>query len=210
MKMTRRSALKGVAAAALIGLAGSPVRAEQNGGQILRQWYKVVLRLVRHTATYSPPVASRAFAYLGVAAYQAVASGSTSLVSLAGQLNGLKALIDAVPAGPPGPGGPGKEGCSPWEAPQSESARGREAQGPEVALRPRGDGFGAGGSRCQDSWSLMGPCAPRAPGLRYQVPGPRPGLSSRAQGAGEVAPIDRDGLQYQKHSAHDGPVMRHA
>ena len=39
---------------------------------------------------------------------------------------------------------PGKEGCSPWEAPQSESARGREAQGPEAALRPRGDGFGAG------------------------------------------------------------------
>ena len=105
---------------------------------------------------------------------------------------------------------PGQEGCSPWEAPQSESARGREAQGPEVALRPKGDGFGAGGSRCQDSWSLMGPGAPQAPGLRYQVPGPRPGLSSRAQGAGEVAPIDRDGLQYQKNSAHDGPVMRHA
>jgi hypothetical protein len=68
------------------------------GGQILRQWYKVVLRLVRHTATYSPPVASRAFAYFGVAAYQAVASGSTSLVSLAGQLNGLKALPPRDPA----------------------------------------------------------------------------------------------------------------
>jgi hypothetical protein len=92
MMMTRRSALKGVAAAALLGLPGRAARAEDNGGEILRQWYKVVLMLVRHTATYSPPVASRAFAYLGVAAYQAVASGSTSLVSLAGQLNGLKAL----------------------------------------------------------------------------------------------------------------------
>lgn len=92
MMMTRRSALKGVAAAALLGLSGRIAHAEDTGGEILRQWYKVVLMLVRHTATYSPPVASRAFAYLGVAAYQAVASGSTSLVSLEGQLNGLKAL----------------------------------------------------------------------------------------------------------------------
>jgi hypothetical protein len=37
-------------------------------------------------------VASRSFAYLGVAAYQAVASGSTTLVSLEGQLNGLASL----------------------------------------------------------------------------------------------------------------------
>lgn len=97
MTMTRRSALKGVAAAALLGLSGRIALAEDNGGEILRQWYKVVLMLVRHTATYSPPVASRAFAYLGVAAYQAVASGSTSLVSLEGQLNGLKGLPPREP-----------------------------------------------------------------------------------------------------------------
>ena len=92
MSITRRRALQLTSAAAVFGLAGSRARADDaaNGGEILRQWYKVVLHLVRHTATYSPPVASRAFAYLGVAAYQAVASGSTSLVSLAGQLNGLK------------------------------------------------------------------------------------------------------------------------
>ena len=98
MSITRRRALQLGAAAALFGLSGSIARADDNGGDILRQWYKVVLHLVRHTATYSPPVASRAFAYLGVAAYQAVASGSTSLVSLAGQLNGLKALPPRDPA----------------------------------------------------------------------------------------------------------------
>ncbi|WP_374331625.1 vanadium-dependent haloperoxidase [Aestuariivirga sp.] len=97
MSITRRRALQLGAAAALFGISPGPARAaagvqDAAGGEILRQWYKVVLHLVRHTATYSPPVASRAFAYLGVAAYQAVASGSTSLVSLAGQLNGLKAL----------------------------------------------------------------------------------------------------------------------
>ncbi len=55
--------------------------------------YRLVLELVRHTATYSPPVASRAFAYLGVTGYEAVASGTDNLArSLAGQLNGLTAL----------------------------------------------------------------------------------------------------------------------
>lgn len=56
--------------------------------QVLHNWYRLVLELVRHTPTYSPPVASRAFAYLGVAAYEAAAGGTRS-VSLAGQLNGL-------------------------------------------------------------------------------------------------------------------------
>ena len=93
MSISRRRALQLTGAAALLGFSGGPLRADAAaGGEILRQWYKVVLMLVRHTATYSPPVASRAFAYLGIAAYQAVASGSTSLVSLEGQLNGLKAL----------------------------------------------------------------------------------------------------------------------
>ena len=98
MSITRRRALQLGGAAALLGLTGGRARADAAGGEILRQWYRVVLMLVRHTATYSPPVASRAFAYLGVAAYQAVASGSTSLVSLAGQLNGLKELPPRDPA----------------------------------------------------------------------------------------------------------------
>ncbi|HLF21325.1 MAG TPA: vanadium-dependent haloperoxidase, partial [Aestuariivirga sp.] len=41
---------------------------------------------------YSPPVASRSFAYLGVTAFETVASGSDELQSLAGQLNGLQAV----------------------------------------------------------------------------------------------------------------------
>jgi len=55
-------------------------------------WYKMVLELVRHTPTYSPPVASRSFAYIGVAAYEAVAAGSPVLRSLSGQLNALTAV----------------------------------------------------------------------------------------------------------------------
>ncbi len=58
----------------------------------LRDWYGLVLKLVRHTPTYSPPVASRAFAYLGVTAFEATASGTQNLGTLAGQLNGLRTV----------------------------------------------------------------------------------------------------------------------
>ncbi|MFM8748350.1 MAG: vanadium-dependent haloperoxidase [Aestuariivirga sp.] len=95
MILSRRTMLRATAAAAAWASwrpAASAQQADAEAGDILRQWYRLVLRLVRHTPTYSPPVASRSFAYLGVAAYQAVASGSTSLVSLEGQLNALSGL----------------------------------------------------------------------------------------------------------------------
>ncbi len=59
---------------------------------VLAIWYRLTLELVRHTPTYTPPVASRTLAYVGVTAYEAVASGSDDLQSLAGQLNGLTPL----------------------------------------------------------------------------------------------------------------------
>ena len=92
MSMTRRTLLLGGATLLGLGAGRAAAATDDGGGAILRRWYHLVLRLVRHTPTYSPPVASRSFAYLGVAAYQAVASGSTSLVSLEGQVNGLQGL----------------------------------------------------------------------------------------------------------------------
>ncbi len=57
---------------------------------VVQRWYALSLELVRHTPTYTPPVASRALAYLGVTAYE-VSAASGVLTSLAGQLNGLEA-----------------------------------------------------------------------------------------------------------------------
>ena len=71
-------------------VASAAVRPSQQ--DVLQGWYGLVLELVRHTATYSPPVASRAFAYLGIIAYEAVASGSATLQSLESQLHDLKPL----------------------------------------------------------------------------------------------------------------------
>jgi hypothetical protein len=60
--------------------------------EVLHTWYDLGLELVWHTPTYSPPVASRSFAYLGVTAFETVATGSEELQSLAGQLHGLKSV----------------------------------------------------------------------------------------------------------------------
>ena len=77
---------------AFAGLVSWPAAAATGPQDTLAVWYRMTLELVRHTPTYSPPVASRAFAYIGVAAYEAVASGDADLQSLAGQLTGLTEL----------------------------------------------------------------------------------------------------------------------
>jgi hypothetical protein len=60
--------------------------------RVLQEWYRLVLMLVRHTPTYSPPVASRAFAYLGIIAHEAVAATDGSVLTLAPQLKSLMSV----------------------------------------------------------------------------------------------------------------------
>lgn len=96
MKLYRRQIL----ALPLVALARPAFAADRTGIErdMVITWYRLVLELVRHTATYSPPVASRAFAYIGIAAHEALATGNPALVSLAGQVNALT----PVPARDPG------------------------------------------------------------------------------------------------------------
>jgi hypothetical protein len=78
---------------AAFATATGPAQARADDAvEVMRTWYRLTLELVRHTPTYSPPVASRSFAYLGVAAYESVAGGADGLRSLAGQLNALEPL----------------------------------------------------------------------------------------------------------------------
>ncbi len=86
----RLIAMAAVTLLVLLGVFGAPASA-RTAGEVLHTWYNVTLELVRHTPTYTPPVASRSFAYLGVTAFEAVASGSQDLQSLGGQLHGLAA-----------------------------------------------------------------------------------------------------------------------
>lgn len=98
--MNFRAQVAAIGAALLLGwtaASGALAADRPTAGDILRSWYYLMNELVRHTATYSPPVASRNFGYIGVTVFEAAVGGSDKLVSLAGQLQGL----DSVPARQP-------------------------------------------------------------------------------------------------------------
>ncbi|MFN4130755.1 MAG: vanadium-dependent haloperoxidase [Paracoccaceae bacterium] len=90
--MDRRRVLGLGAAAGIVALMPGRALAGADPVPVLTNWTKLTLQLVRHTATYSPPVAARAFGYLGVTGYEAVAACEPAMISLAGQLNGLAPL----------------------------------------------------------------------------------------------------------------------
>ncbi|MBL4916693.1 vanadium-dependent haloperoxidase [Szabonella alba] len=93
--ITRRALLATGAAGLLIGAgAGRAQAATDPARDIIIPWYRLILELVRHTPTYSPPVASRAFAWLGITCHEAMAATRPGLQPLASQLRG-------VGAGPP-------------------------------------------------------------------------------------------------------------
>ncbi|MCU0907563.1 MAG: phosphatase PAP2 family protein [Rhodobacteraceae bacterium] len=70
---TRRHVLATAAAAALLPRA-TRAGDDDRARAVLMGWYRLVLELVRHTPTYSPPVAARAFAWLGLTAHEALVS----------------------------------------------------------------------------------------------------------------------------------------
>ena len=61
--------------------------AERYDAEVAVRWFDLSLDLVRETPGFTPPVASRAFAYLGVTLYETVQPGLPGHRSLVGQLN---------------------------------------------------------------------------------------------------------------------------
>jgi hypothetical protein len=91
---TRRQVLATAAAAAILPRA-TRAGDDDRARAVLMGWYRLVLELVRHTPTYSPPVAARAFAWLGLTAHEAlVAAGAGQGGSLSARTN----LPAALPA----------------------------------------------------------------------------------------------------------------
>lgn len=66
--------------------------AETLSSAVPRAWYGLVLSLTKSTPGFTPPVASRAFGYTGVALYEAVRPTSPGARSFLGILNGLSTL----------------------------------------------------------------------------------------------------------------------
>lgn len=90
MKLGRRLFLAG--GVSLMATPSQSASRDDLARDVVISWHRLVLELVRHTATYSPPVAARAFGYLGITAQEALAASAPQLISLAGQVNGLTAL----------------------------------------------------------------------------------------------------------------------
>ena len=67
---------------------------------VATEWFQLALLLTQQTPGFSPPVASRALAYLGLALYESVVPGMPQNISLAGQLNELSSLPWAQPDEP--------------------------------------------------------------------------------------------------------------
>jgi membrane-associated phospholipid phosphatase len=80
----------------LAGCAPAPTgvapNADQYQSDVAVAWFDLNLKLIRETPGFSPPVASRALGYLGVALYETVRPGMPGYQSLTGQLNDLKRL----------------------------------------------------------------------------------------------------------------------
>jgi hypothetical protein len=100
--MGRREFLVGVGTAAVTGWAAARAGAaraatgprfaqvDEFDAQVPTAWFDLALDLVRTTPGYSPPVASRAFGYAGVALYEALVPGMAGYRSLGGLTAGLR------------------------------------------------------------------------------------------------------------------------
>jgi hypothetical protein len=60
--------------------------------KVATNWYTHTLNLIKTTKGYTPPVASRALGYIGVALFESVRPGNPAYRTMAGQLNALTAL----------------------------------------------------------------------------------------------------------------------
>ena len=74
--------------------------AQGYSAQVATDWFALALQLVQQTPGFSPPVAARALAYLGLTLYESVLPGLPAQQSLAGQLNELDSLPWAQPDEP--------------------------------------------------------------------------------------------------------------
>ena len=69
--------------------------ADEFDSEVAAAWFELSIDLVERTPGFTPPVASRTLAYLGLVLYEALVPGMDGFRSLAGTLPGLPELPDA-------------------------------------------------------------------------------------------------------------------
>ena len=71
-------------------------RVSSYGAEVPLAYYELSLAFTKQTAGFTPPVQSRAYAYMGLALYEAVVGGMPGYRSIAKQVNGIGPLPKAV------------------------------------------------------------------------------------------------------------------
>jgi hypothetical protein len=71
-------------------------RVSSYGAEVPLAYYELSLAFTKQTAGFTPPVQSRAYAYMGLALYEALVSGMPDHRSIAKHLNGIGPLPEAV------------------------------------------------------------------------------------------------------------------
>src|SRR5215203_430904 len=66
------------------------------GAEVPLAYYELSLAFTKQTGGFSPPVQPRAYAYMGLALYEALVSGMPGYRSMAKQLNGIGPLPEPV------------------------------------------------------------------------------------------------------------------
>lgn len=94
--------LPGLGAASGLGVAAlraqpADAPASAHSAQVAIDWFDLAARIAQLSPGQSPPVVSRALAYLAVALHEAVLAGLPGQASLAGQLSELQSLPPAQP-----------------------------------------------------------------------------------------------------------------
>ncbi len=96
--MTKHLLLVALLMCVAIAARGQPAKdASQSSANVAIDWFQLDLQLIQQTPGFSPPVASRALGYLGLALHESVLPGMPAQRSLAGQLNELDSLPAAQP-----------------------------------------------------------------------------------------------------------------
>jgi hypothetical protein len=73
-------------------VAPKTVTTDTFGAEVATKWADLNLKLIKGTAGFTPPLASRALAYTGVTLYESVVPGIANRQSMAGQLSSLTVL----------------------------------------------------------------------------------------------------------------------
>src|SRR2546423_3910510 len=90
-------AIMPAAGAQNVGRTESDVAAPAStyGAEVPLAYYELSMRFTKRTAGFTPPVQSRAFAYMGLALYESLVRGMPGYRSMAQQLNGIGELPQA-------------------------------------------------------------------------------------------------------------------